>query len=82
MSVFDTAVEGFVSSDRISVSLSRFWEISVWVQPGAMEETDDQVRPPPGELLVPLRHHPGYGGGGRVWTRDDLALLGLPAIRV
>ena len=74
MSRLYRAVKCLVGSHRLGAALSRLWEISVGVQPGAVEVTDDEVRGEAGELLVFSEDHPGYLGRVRVSPRDDPAL--------
>ena len=74
MSRLYRAVKCSVSSDGLRVALSRLWEISVGVQPGAVEVRDDEVRGEAGQLQVFSEDHPGYLARVRVAPRDDLTL--------
>ena len=73
MSRLYRAVKCSVSSDRLRVALSRLWEISVGVQPGAVEVRDDEVRGEAGQLQVFSEDHPGYLARVRVSACDDPA---------
>ena len=84
------AMKCLISSDRLLTALGRLWEVSVGVEPGAVEVRDDEVWCEAGELQVFSEDHPGYLARGCVSSSDDpahqvrlalhLLLLLLPAV--
>ena len=68
------AMKCLISSDRLLTALGRLWEVSVGVEPGAVEVRDDEVRGEAGELQVLSEDHPGYLARGCVSPSDDPAL--------